>query len=341
MRSDRLPLISRLARLSCIAIGLVLALTPGALTAEAAFADPLAPSALEADLLTEADAGRLQRFSLIEAALVASGADQPEQLRGYRRKYEAWRDAARAVCRPESLPRQRAQAIFEFMHREILHGAYDAAATELTLTLDKGTFNCVSATVLFNALAADCGLSARAVELPRHAFSVLVAGDDPLVIETTCPNWFRESRTVPPADMRVGRTVSPLALVAVIYYNRGIELLARGEFAAAVSANLRALRFDPSSETARGNLLTAINNWGLARADAGEYREAAALLAQGRRLSPGHEPFLNNQRHVYRLWIESLAERGQRAEAAGVLSDARRTQPESPVWDDCAKRLGL
>ena len=76
------------------------------------------------------------------------------------------------------------------MHREILHGGYDPQATELTGLLDTGRFNCASATVLFNALAADCGLDARGVELPRHAFSELLIGDRPLTIETTCPTWF-------------------------------------------------------------------------------------------------------------------------------------------------------
>ena len=303
--------------------------------------------------MAEADAGRLEQYTLIEAALIASGADNPEELDRYRRKYEIWREAAKAACLSGDSPRHRAEALFEFMHREILPGGYDSGATELTGLLDTGRFNCASATVLFNALAADCGLDARAIELPRHAFSEIISAGDPLPIETTCPTWFHASESTGRTARHVtsatdlsaaaatGREVSPTALVGVIYYNRGIDFLDREQFPAAVSANLRALRFDPANAAAEGNLLAAINNWALARSAAGEYRAAAELLAKGRQIAPDHEPFANNQRHVYRLWIESLAAAGRRAEAAGVLAAAKQAQPASLLWTLCAKRFGL
>ena len=92
------------------------------------------------------------------------------------------------------------------MHREILTGGYDPAANQLSRLFDEGKFNCVSATVLFNALAADCGLTARAIELPTHAYSVVAAGDQSLIVETTCPTWFEESQQPRPTAARCRRS---------------------------------------------------------------------------------------------------------------------------------------
>jgi tetratricopeptide (TPR) repeat protein len=316
------------------------------------FPDPLPLKPLEAEVLADV-AGQFDRYTLIDAALVASGVSNAEQLATYRRKYVGWREQARAICRSDDSTRRRAEALLEFMHRQIFRGGYDARATEITSALDQGRFNCVSATVLFNALGADCGLEIRAVELPRHAISVVLAGAEPLDVETTCATWFqlspeareraRSDAAGSDAKAQAGerREISSAGLVAVIYYNRGVDFLAGHDFPAAVSANLRAIGLDPTSDAARANLLAAINNWALDRLAANDFSGAAELLAQGCRLDPNHEPFHNNQRHVYRLWIESLAATGQRDSAATVLNTARQTEANAALWDQCARRLGL
>src|SRR5206468_4603399 len=125
----------------------------------------------------------------------------------------------------------------------------------------------------------------------------------------------------------VRRRVSETGLVAVIYYNRGIDLLRDGRFAEAVSANLRALRLDPENEAAAGNLLASINNWSLSLAAAGRFEDAISLVNRGLAAAPDHEPFHANRRHIYRTWIESLAASGRAADALAVLADARRGDP--------------
>ncbi len=352
-------------RLACVfaAVAASLFLATGQSPAAAIeFADPVSPKPLETEVWADV-AGQFQRYSLMDAALVASGVDNVDSLAAYRFKYAERRAQAQAVCRPDDSPRRRAEALLEYMHREILHGGYDARATELTAALDSGRFNCVSATVLFNALAADCGLPTRAVELPRHAISVVVAGVEPLDVETTCPAWFQlsaeardraRSTAARSEKRRQGneehggeqrgserREISAAGLVAVIYYNRGVDFLAGHEFPAAVSANVRALRLDPASDPARANLLATINNWALDRLAAKDFSGAADLLAQGCRLDNNHEPFHNNQRHVYRLWIESQAAAGHREEAIAVLNTARQTEADAALWNQCARRLGL
>jgi tetratricopeptide (TPR) repeat protein len=314
---------------------------PAASAGGPAFSDPCAPTPLEAALLADAGNSQFARHTLIETALIAGGIDRLDLLQAYHGKYDAWRDAARNACRSQDSPRDRAQAILEFMHREILTGGYDPSVSSIGRLLDEGKFNCVSATVLFNALAADCGLTVRAVELRTHAYSIVAIGDQSLIVETTCPTWFRE-RQLPLSSnsFSEGREVSPAALVAVIYYNRGTDALGKNDFAAAVSCNLRALQLDRTDAPARGNLLAAINNWALSRCATGEYASAIELLDQGRRLDGEHQPFLLNRRHVYRLWIESLIAAGQSEEAANVLAAARSGDPDWPLWATYAGRIG-
>jgi tetratricopeptide (TPR) repeat protein len=127
--------------------------------------------------------------------------------------------------------------------------------------------------------------------------------------------------------------------VAVIYYNRGVDLLRENRFAEAVSANVRALRLDPDNEAATGNLLASINNWSLALAAEGKFSDAIALLNRGLAAAPDHEPFHANQRHVYRTWIQALADMGQANEALAVLTDARAADPGSPLWNVWLVRL--
>ena len=50
-------------------------------------------------------------------------------------------------------PRQRAEAVFAFLHQSILRGGYDLQASDLRQAFDHGRFNCVTASLLFNCLA--------------------------------------------------------------------------------------------------------------------------------------------------------------------------------------------
>jgi tetratricopeptide (TPR) repeat protein len=325
---------------------------PRASQAAISFPDPLPLAPLEAQMLVDAADGGFRQFSLMDGALVASGASNEAPLDAYRQRFTAWCSEARRVAANEEWPLDRARAVFEFMHREILTGGYDAQATELTRPLADGKFNCESATVLFAALAADCGLTVRAIERPRHAMCCLAIGDKRFDIETTCPNWFELTPAMREqaeqsalgrdrAADRPGarREIGPAALVAVIYYNRGVDLLNEKRFAEAVSVNVRALRLDPENEIAAGNLLAAINNWALALGADGRFEDSVALLNRGLTAAPDHETFHTNLRHVYRTWIQTLAAAGRQREALAVLAEARSADPGSPIWNIWAVRL--
>ena len=312
-----------------------------------------APSCpLEERLFVDAADGQLDDLSPLEAALVAGGVQDFDDLERYRQKAAALAEELRRSEKLSDAPRGRVQTLFELMHRRILHGGYDLAYTDLRRVLDDGRFNCVSATVLFNYLADAFGVDCRGLEMPGHAMSRVSLSDGTLDIENTCPRWFHldgqsRQQTVATAKeigawsmptphqeyagYRNGakvREVSPIQLAAMIYYNRGVDLLGEKRFSEAARANAKALRLDPSNATARGNLLATINNWSIELGNRGRFNEAIELLRQGLAMDTHFAAFAQNYVHVHHQWVEHLCREGRFAAAIEVLSRAAAEMPD-------------
>jgi tetratricopeptide (TPR) repeat protein len=296
----------------------------------------------EERLFTDAADGRLDEFSPLEAALVAGGVEDVDTLRLYERKAKSLVEELRRSGTLVGSQRRQAEAIFKFMHRQVLRGGYDLAYTDLRRVMDEGRFNCVSATVLFNYLAGEVGLDCRGLEMPGHAMSRVRLPDGNLDVETTCPRWIaqgdaREQPTIVSksigsavsADRTKAREVTPIQLAAMIYYNRGVDLLAEKRFAEAAAANAKALRLDPSNAIARGNLLATINNWSIELGNTRHFAEAVELLRQGLAIDAKFEAFSQNLIHVHHQWAERLVREGRFEEAKRVQTqvEAMRTLP--------------
>jgi tetratricopeptide (TPR) repeat protein len=306
---------------------------------------------LERALFDDAVDGRLDEHSILAASLIASGVEDSSAVRIYEARLSHWVDQLAQSGRVTGSDRERAHAIFEFMHEHILLGGYSQDCTDLRKALDEGRFNCVSATVLFNCLAERFGLHVCGLETRGHAMSRLFCEEGTIDIETTCSRWFRlmddpqrqaelVRRTLgntPAHDPSLGRreVVGP-QLAAMIFYNRGVDLLGVQQFAASVSANAKALRLDPQSETARGNLLATLNNWAIALGTAGHYAEAATRLEQGMALDPNYATFTSNYAYVHYQWVESLCREGRFRDAASVVDHALEQRPDLPYLHQAA-----
>ncbi len=305
-------------------------------------------NAIERELFADADAGRLGRFSLLEAALVASGVDSPEVLNRYERRLDGYTDQLKQSHPPSGDGREEAQAVFEFLHCRILHGGYRIDSTDLRIALDEGRFNCVSASVLFQCLAARYGLNVSGLEMPSHAMSRVHLPGGSLDVETTCSSWFRlmddpkrqaqsvreTLGTIPGAPDTVAREVPSTGLVAMVYYNRGVDLLAEARFAEAALANAKSVVLDPENQAARGNLLATINNWAIALGQSGRLDAAVAMLEAGMAVAPRYEPFALNYAHVQHKRSKRLAEHDPHEETPGRKAAAAHSQAED-VGETC------
>jgi tetratricopeptide (TPR) repeat protein len=309
-------------------------------------------SDLEQRLFADAADGRLDDFSLLDASLIASGVDDADVLKHYRERIATWAEELRQNNRMDGPQRRQVEAIFEFIHRKILYGKYNIECTDLRHTLDEGRFNCVSATVLFNCLASELGLSCCALETPGHALSRVFLPDGPLDVETTCPRWFQlQHEPVKQAEMlekTIGRKttndkaklreISHIQLTAMIYYNRGIDFLAEKRFADATAANAKAIRLDPLNVAAQGNFLATINNWAIELGNTGHFAQAVALLRQGLVIDPHYEAFALNFVHVHHQCSQQLCKEGRYQEAVVLLNRAALEMPgreylQHAVWE--------
>ena len=292
---------------------------------------------LEVELFDDAVDSKWDTHTLLEAALIAGGVRDAQKLEESMTRFDRFVQIAAGTIEEGIEAEVLAQMLFDFMHRTILIGGYELECTDLAATLKSGQFNCVSSTVLYNCLVARFGLKPVGLELPGHAMSRLYVDGKNVDVETTCPAWFRLQHDpkrraaliaktigtdVHARGGRFCREVSSVELVAMIYYNRGVDLLTARRFPEAAAANAKALRLNPASNTARGNLLATLNNWAITVGATEDFEKAIALLQQGMDIDPKYETFSANYVHLYYQWAESLCAQRNFETALDVLKDA-------------------
>jgi hypothetical protein len=316
-------------------------------------------AAAEAALLADAADGRLDQMPLLEAACTAGGIVDPRVLETYRRRFEHWIAELQVSGQVVGSERDKARAILEYLHNRVLTGGFVETSTTLDKPFEAGTFNCISSVVLFRCLAERFGLTAYGVETPGHAYAMVQTGAGPIVVQTTCRDWFaaggdadversllRQTIGQAAADTSARaaapRRLSDVGLLAVVYYNRGVDLLEAGRHDAAIAANQAALKLDAANTTARANLLAAVNNWSLELSRDGQYPQALRLLETGLQYAPDYElfhenlvalhqqriagaatadearPEIQSLRSCYTRWSHALSTRGDGSSAATV-----------------------
>jgi len=159
-------------------------------------------------------------------------------------------------------PREKAEFILEYMHKNLLK-AYSVNQTRIDTLLAGGRYNCVSSAVLYVILCKSAGLDAAGVVTKDHAFAVVHLPEGDVDVETTNPYGFdpgsrREFHDqfgkvtgfayVPARDYRSRREISPVELVSLILWNRIADLEGGNRFAEAVplAVDRAALLLGPS-----------------------------------------------------------------------------------------------
>ena len=274
--------------------------------------------------------GSLEQVDLLTAAIVIGGTESNEEITQLRSFYEQESRTMRAQAEGDTL---RVEDVFRQMHERFLTGQYDADCSQMSATLTAGRFNCVTATILFQCLCRDFGIDATAIGIPGHVRSRVVAGRK-LDVETTYPRWFDLDSAAdrPPLSEPTARTLNDVQLLAKIYYNDGVRLLQQGNHDAAVTPLQRAWELDRGDNAARQNVLAALINGALARAEHCDYAGAAERLQQAERVDPQFEPLRKNELHVYQKWAIALCDRRHYAEALQILESQYEQHPEEELF---------
>ena len=314
----------------------------------------------EISLLADARDGEWDSVEFLDAVLIAEGVTQERRLAS-ERIYNSLLAELRSETVQARSEREKVRIVFEFLHRRVLTGSYNLNRSSAAVSLETGVYNCVSASILFNALARSVGLISYGLETPGHAKSRIDFGDEYLDIETTCPDWDllpdrpvkREtdvtvarpissetaditptgdsSETASPAAAKAKprcREVTPVEFVATIYYNIGVDYYQAGRYGPAIAAYLKAATLDPNNRTVLGNLKATLNNLAIELATRKNFAEAIRLTEQGLLLDPEFDQFKTNLPLYYRHWIDDLRRNGHAEQAARLATNPRAKRGE-------------
>ncbi len=276
--------------------------------------------------------GEFEDLRLLQAACGAYGVSRSDWLKRYRPQVQRLIEEMGSVVNSDDSPAVKADKILAWLHDRVFTGGYELRATDLREVLDRGKFNCVSATILFNELARQVGLETSACEWPQHIASCLQTGTHEWVIETTQrPKVHASSRVTstrvdspgdepgvhggfqPPKNAQTTpginpRRLSDTQLLAVVFYNRALDHLSHEDYPAGLAANWQAVVLDPDNRYARANLLAIINNWAVAEAKAQRYAEALRLLQLGEKIDGSYPPFQANYARIQRRLAQQSTE---------------------------------
>lgn len=308
----------------------------------------LAPAPDELSLFEDAADGKLDRWSLAEACLIASGVTDAGQRKAYIERLDELEAGSRKALDGASTAAAKGERLLKFLHAGPMAKGYESEQTALHTVLDKGRFNCVSSAVLYNVVGARLGWELRALELPGtaysagHVFSVLLDGEARLDVETTNAHGFnpkRDEATLkklqkpdgeiydPKKHKDTVREVNSLGLAAVIYYNRGVLLSKQKKHHEGVLACFAALCLDPASPSAANNARAGLTNWGNALMEGKKFEEALNVVAVGLELAPEDETLANNHKVVWHKYAEHEMAAGREDAALAVVRRAAKAIP--------------
>lgn len=302
----------------------------------------------EKAMFAKAKAGRLDRASFDEAALLASGVLDAAKRKQYVKRLDELEKQARAAIGGASTPAAKADALLQWLHKVPMAKGYVSEQTDLSTVLDTATFNCVSSATLFNSMALRLGLDVRAIEVPDHAFSILYEGTNHMDVETTTAMGFNPARDqaaaasfekltgfryIPDAHRDQRREIEEAGLAAIIYYNHGVTLSREKRYHEALLANFRAMSLDPEFDSAVKNALGVLATWGADLSREGKFQDALDVVATGLALAPKDAALVNNHAAIWSQWAMSAIDTGKADEAIAILKRAAAAVPDGGFTD--------
>ncbi len=260
---------------------------------------------------------------------------------GYLSRLEDLARQASAAVPADAPAATRGEALLRWVHERVLTGGYQSEQTDLSVLLDTGKFNCVSSAVLYNILALELDLDARAIEVPDHAFSIVYDGADHMDVETTTADGFNPAREriaafeeltgfryIPQSDKANRREIGAAGLAALIYYNHAVADLQAGRYREALVANFRAMSLDQEFVSAVKNAIAALANWSAELAQQGDWERGVEIAGLGARLAPSDAGIAHNHEALWTQWAMSRIDAGDADGAIATLERAAVVLPD-------------
>ncbi len=299
-------------------------------------------SADELALFDDAKDGRLDNWSLADAALIASGVTSASARQPLLHRIDRLAQlAANEMTAADKL--QQGEQLLQWLHQAPMKAGYQEDQTRLSTLLNKGVYNCVSSAVLFSVLGKRQGIDVRGIEVPDHALAIVYDGTRNADVETTTPAGFNPSRSRAAVDAFTQRTgfayipssrsdqrreISPLGLVALIYYNRGVEFSRQERYQEALKAYFSSLSLDREAGSAVKNALAGLANWSVHLAKKGEFQQALQVVGAGLKLAPEDRTLLHNRKSIWQEHINRSIAAGDQSATLALIDQAHAAVPD-------------
>ena len=275
--------------------------------------------------------GAMDGPTFAEAALVASGADEPKT------------DALAARLRTLSgelksrLPsgadeRAKAEAALTFLYDRVLF-RYSEFQTRVDAALETGAYNCVSSAILYSYLAKEIGLKVEGVETPQHSFCTVEIGGKKIDVETTNPYGFdpgsrkelpetvaAQKRYVLVPQTKYGnrKPIDDRRLISLVYYNRISELERKGDFLQSVGLAVDAWQLQGMS---RKDLAERFLNHAVSLSRSGKHAEGLDFVQTVAGIWGDHPSYRTYSTGAVGNLLNDLMNRKDYAGARALLSD--------------------
>ena len=280
-------------------------------------------------------------------ALRASGIEDPAAIEHYRALFEERIGGIVGKLEGVHSPYRRARRLHEALHKGVLL-RYKPAADGLNGVLDRGEYNCVSATLTYGIAARALGLDPRVVEGPRHIFIRLEIDDRTVDIETTQPQGFDLSHNMEafkrfalaykwatPEELQAVGTKAifeefhglekPVTLelaTAYLWHNTGERALERGDAPRAVRAFHEEFHLHPDLVRRTDSIGVYMARMFRMEYDEGRFDSAYAIAAIELEMFPtrttAHDRFLA----AASKRILAACDRGSPSDGEAILGDA-------------------
>lgn len=218
----------------------------------------------------------------------------------FTQQFAAWRAEANQALHLQqngqsSAPIEKSRQLLSWLHTNVLK-SYDANATELPRLLGKGEYNCVVATIMFQAFARELGLKTISLNSGNHCRAAVWADNRWVPIETTCPNCIQAQ--ILASGSQNEQQLTDRELLGIIAFNRAIDFHHQRDYSDAVAWNLVAMDWYASHRGASQNLVASLNAWAITLSSSRQFATAKSILEVALTLSPDDRTTQHNYRYL-------------------------------------------
>lgn len=266
--------------------------------------------------------GELNDFTRIQAAFIVSGADRIDHLHQGTIWFESLLDDIKAknLIGFDRIP--SAEKLFLYLHTTWLKD-YQLHATTLFDIMERRAFNCVSATVLYNLICDELGLSTEAFETPTHVYTIFSNVGQRVMVENTTSMGFNIMNNLQRYSQYLlqyypknealkigldrlyahenthGRTINNTELLGLICYNRAVFNAEQKNYQFAYEMVKIAQMLNRDSRSNRRFEISLYYRWGNELFQTKRFFEAFEVMVDAVGRYPDNDDFKRNCQNAF------------------------------------------